>query len=394
MQNYRGWTAGAFVCALAGTSFGGPISPGDIVFLSGQLNNASIQFLDYEALAVTQLVNAPGKRLSALEIDQSGNFYAVNANTPLVLGASSITRFAYGDLFAPLSGGSEATFADQLVLGGLLRAPGEAVFDPATNQLIYPNNNQNLQNTAAEHMGIIGVNVTTGVIQTLALDPTNLGNFDQRPNFRQPNGITTDPTGTANYLFVSPEGSLFDVPTIVPGGGGLQGGTLWRLNGEAAGSGATQVKDLAAPDVVAAIGRGLGFELSMEAIPGTNSILVTDAGDGNGVGCGIYRIDLNPDGSYNSIHTILNETLYPAMAQPGDIVYNPYTDKFVVSSFSNGANVGDFMFEMNADGTGISVLVPNMRATDFVIVTNNIPTPGGIALAGAALLVSFRRRRA
>lgn len=378
---------------IAGSASAGPIQPGDIVFIEAvSANDSRIQFLDYSALSLTELVNAPGKRLSAMEVDAAGNFYTVNANTPLVVNASSLNRFSPNAMFGPLFASPQAGFTDFVINGASdLRAPGEAVFDAATNQLIYPNNNQNLQSTPDERQAIIGVNVTTGVVQTLAQDPTgNGGNFQNTPNFRQPNGITTDPTSTANYLFVSPEGSNFLVPSIVPGGGGLQGGTLWRLNGEASGSGASLVKDLAGPDIVGAIGRGLGFELSMEAIPGQNALLLTDAGDGDGANAGIYRIDFNPDGSFLSITTILNETLFPAMAVPGDIKYNPYTGKFVVASLSLGANLGDFIFEMNADGTGINVLATDIRSGDFIIV----PAPGALAVFGAAGLVGLRRRRA
>lgn len=382
---------------VAGSASAVMIQPGDIVFIEKVTNNDSkIKFLDYSALATYEVLDAPGKRLSAMEIDTNGNFYAVNANTPLVVNASSLYRFGYASLLGPLVGNPQTNFSDVVVSGvSDLRAPGEAVFDPATNQLIFPNNNQNLQSTPDERQAIIGVNVTTGVVSTLAQDPTgNGGNFLNTPNFRQPNGITTDPTGVGNYLFVSPDGSDFLVPSIVPGGGGPQGGTLWRLNGETSGSGATLVKDLASPDIVSAVGRGLGFQLSMEPIPGENALLLTDAGDGDGTDAGIYRIDFNPDGSFASIALILSEANFPAMAVPGDIVYNPFTGKFVVGSQSLGANIGDFIFEMNADGTGVNILASNVQAGDFIIVTNNIPAPGAAALLGLAGVAGLRRRRA
>src|SRR5690606_32590561 len=137
---------------------------------------------------------------------------------------------------------------------GDLRNMGEAVFDAASNQLIYPNNNLNLQSTPGEVQAVLGVNVSTAAVQQIVVD-SSAGNFDT-PNFRQLNGITTDPTGVGSYVFNSPNGG-----TINPLGNdpSFTGASLWRLSGTSApGATASLIIDLAGPEVIADIGKPLG----------------------------------------------------------------------------------------------------------------------------------------
>ena len=375
--------------AIAGSASAYTLGPGDMIFNRnlGNPNDSSIEFFDYSSAGITQLQSALGKRLGGLAADNSGNLYDVDAPTPLVIpSVTTVYKFSTNGLLSVLDGAPQPGFGNIVATGGDLRNPNEAVFDAASNQMIYPNNNQNIQSTPDEVQSVLGMNVTTGAIQRIVTDTS--ANFLDLPNYRQLGGITTDPTGAGDYLFSSPDGGT----TIPPGNNqALTGASLWRLSGTSApGATASLVVDLAGPVVLGQLGKQLGFSLCIEAIPGQNALLLTDVGDINGVGSAIYRIDLNGDGTFNSISTLIDQTSFPGLAQVGDVVYNPYTGKFVAASLTYGSVVGDFIFEFNPDGTGVNVLANNVRAGDFVFV----PAPGALAVLGAAGLVGLRRRRA
>ncbi len=377
--------------AVAGSASAYMLGPGDMIFnrnVNGNINDSSIEFFDYSSTGITQLQSALGKRLGGLAADNSGNLYDVDAPFPLVVpSVSTIYKFTTNGLLSVLDGAPQPGFGNVLSSGGDLRNMQEAVFDAASNQMIYPNNNLNLLNTPGAVHAVLGVNVSTGAVQRIVEDSSG-GIFDI-PNFLQLSGITTDPTGVGSYLFHSPNGG-----TINPAGNdpSFTGASLWRLNGTSApGATASLVVDLAGVDVFNDIGKYLGFTISVEAIPGENAILVSDVGDAaTGIGSAIYRIDLNNDGTFNSISTLIDQTSFPGLAQVGDVVYNPYTGKFVAASLTFGSVVGDFIFEFNPDGTGVNVLATDVRAGDFVFV----PAPGALAVFGAAGLASLRRRRA
>jgi hypothetical protein len=379
--------------AIAGSASAYTLSPGDMIFNRniGTINDSAIEFFDYSSGTITQLNDGTGKRLGALAMDNNFNLYDVNAPFPLVApSVTTIYKFTANQLLSVLDGAPQPGWGNVLATGGDLRNPNEAVFDAASNQMLYPNNNLNLQSTPDAVQAMLGVNVTTGAVQRIVEDSSS-GAFDI-PNFQQLGAITPDPSGAGNYLFASPNGG-----TINPLGNdpGFTGASLWRLNGTSApGATASLVMDLASAAVISDIGKPLGFTITLEEIPGENALLLADVGDAaTGIGSAIYRVDLNPDGTFNQITTLIDQSSFPGLAQVGDVAFNPYTGKFVAASLTFGSVVGDFIFEFDTDGTGINVLANGVRGGDFVFVSDNIPAPGAVTMLGVAGLLGLRRRR-
>jgi hypothetical protein len=379
------------VLAAAGLAQATTLAPGDFVFTqSFGTNDSSIEFFDWDTDGITQLVyDGPGRRLGGFDTDNAGNFWIVDFPIPLVApSASNMYNFASGPLFAPLSGGSQASFSNITSSGGDLRAAGEGVYDAASGQVLYANNNQNLgaDPVNAVH-AVLGVNVNTGAQQRI-VEETDLDIFNNIPNFLQLSGISNSPVSAYDYVFASVNGGRI-VGTSTQG----VGSTLWGLNGVNAPGTETFIKDFTDADVVAAIGRELTFVGTIANIPGTNDLLMSDAGLADGVQAGgVYRVELDDaTGAYVGISKVLDATDYADLGAAGDIVYNEFTGRWILSNLEfNGLGQNQILsFELSDPAGSLIVEADNIRAGNFVVV----PTPGAVGVLGLAGLTALRRRR-
>lgn len=373
--------------ALAMTAFAGlavAANPGDIVFTDQ--NNTSIRLLSNPggSNTLTTLVTLPGLpfgadgsqwRPAGITADANGRYYFANQDFDTA-GQSRVNNgiWAVDDIFGTPS------------VSNFVSAPGNTYpfdvdYDPANNGLVW---NQNPFRFFA------GENVPDGINGSYVNTPANLQFYPEntsgpRPFYEGGVFITKDPN--SNDFFA----------TALNGGVGTGTGdsatsTLWRISpnfANPAASTITLVKDFSSdPNLV----NPIRWLRGVTAVPGTSDLYITntttDRSGFPGAVPGVYKITLNPDGTYGGL-TLINSSIL----LPEAIEYNPFTGKLIISAFNDANNNGladdGKIYQMNLDGTGLEVLAEGVHARDFHIV----PTPGVLALLGLGGLAAARRRR-
>ena len=378
----RNVIASIVIASLAGTALA--VNPGDIVFTNQ--NNTSIQLLSNPggSNTLSTLLTLPGLpfgasgslwRPAGITADNHGRYYFGNQS----FDQSNQTRpnngiFAVDNLF-----GGAPTVSTFVGTPDTLGA-NDVDFDPANNGLVWVQNPFQL---------VANENIPDGLNGTLLSNPTNLQFYDEvttgtRPFYEA--GVFTVKDPNSNDFFVTAVNG-----GVGPGFSDQRASALWRLSpnyANPAASTLTLVKDFTSDP---ALTNPIRFLRGITAVPGTNDLYVTHTGV-NGIPDavpGVYKITLNPDGTYGSL-TLINSGIFG----PEAIEYNPFTNKLVVSAF-NDVNLNGFaeegrIYQLDLDGSNLEVLAEGVHARDFHIV----PAPGAAALAGLATLAALRRRRA
>lgn len=370
------------LAALAGTAIAA--NPGDIVFTDNV--SPSIKLLSNPGAGntVSTLVSFPGLpfsgdgsdwRPAGITADANGRFYFANQDYNTTTQAHVNNGiWAVDDLF-----GTPAVSA--FVTAPSDSFPFDIAFDSTNNALVW---NQNPWQYNS------GESVPDGLNGSYVNAPANIQFYAEnqslpRPFYEGGVFITKDPN--SNDFFC----------TTLNGGTGLGVGdsspsTLWRFSpnyANPAGSTLTLIKDFTTDP---AISNPMRWLRGVTAIPGTNELYITNTltdHQGNpGATTGVYKITLNPDGTYASM-TLISTAIF----QPEAIEYNPYTGKLIISAYNdlnnNGLPEEGRIYQMNLDGSGLEILAEGVHARDFYIV----PTPGALALLGLSGLIAARRRR-
>lgn len=358
-------------------------NPGDIVFTDQ--NDTSIKLLASPggSNTLSTLVTLPGLpfgadgslwRPAGITADASGRYYF--ANQDFNTATQSHTNngiWAIDDLFGTPT------------VSSFINAPQDSYpfdvdFDPANNGLVWNQNPWRFD----------GESVPDGLNGTYINSPFNLqfhaeNTSGPRPFYEGGVFIVKDPNSN-DYFCTALNGGQ---------GGGLgdsSTSTLWRLSPNFANPGAstlTLVKDFTSDP---ALSNPMRWLRGITAVPGTNDLYITNTMPDHqsfpGATAGVYKITLNPDGTYASMTLINSDILLPEA-----IEYNPYTGKLIISAFHDANNNGladdGRIYQMNLDGTGLELLATGVHARDFHI----IPTPGTFALLGLGGLIAARRRR-
>ncbi len=369
------------LAALAGTAIAA--NPGDIVFTDQ--NDTSIKLLASPGSGNTlsTLVSLPGLpfgadgslwRPAGITADASGRYYFANQDFNTTT-QSHVNNgiWAVDDIFGTPTVSSFISSPQDSY-------PFDVDFDAANNGLVWNQNPWRFD----------GESVPDGLNGSYINSPANL-------QFHAENTAGPRPFYEGGVFMVKDPNSSDYFCTALNGGVGAGVGdsstsTLWRLSPNFANPGAstlTLVKDFTTDPALANPMRWLR---GITAVPGTNDLYVTNTltdHQGNlGATTGVYKITLNPDGSYASM-TLINS----GILLPEAIEFNPYTGKLVIASFNDANNNGladdGIIYQMNLDGSGLEILAQGVHARDFHIV----PTPGALALLGLSGLIAIRRRR-
>lgn len=358
-------------------------NPGDIVFTDQ--NDTSIKLLSNPggSNTLSTLVSLPGLpfgadgslwRPAGITADASGRYYFANQDFNSA-NQSHVNNgiWAVDDLFG-------SPTVSSFISAPQDSYPFDVDFDSANNALVW---NQNPWRFDSESVpdGLNGSYINT---------PANL-------QFYAENTSGTRPFYEAGVFMVKDPNSDDYFCTALNGGVGAGTGdsstsTLWRLSPNFANPGAstlTLVKDFTTD---AALANPMRWLRGITAVPGSNELYITNTQADHqtfpGATPGVYKITLNPDGSYASMTLINSNILLPEA-----IEYNPFTGKLVIASFNDANNNGladdGIIYQMNLDGSGLEILARNVHARDFHIV----PTPGALALLGLSGLIAVRRRR-
>ena len=368
--------------ALAGTAIAA--NPGDIVFTEN--NSPSIRLLSNPggSNTVSTLVSLPGLPFSAdgsvwrpagITADSAGRFYFANQDYNTTT-QSHVNNgiWAVDDLFGSAT------------VSSFISAPSDSfpfdiAYDAANNALVW---NQNPWQYNA------GESVPDGLNGSFVNTPANMQFYSEntagaRPFYEGGVFVTKDPNSDDFFCTTLNGGTGLGVGDSAPS-------TLWRFRPNYANPGAstlTLIKDFTADP---AISNPMRWLRGVTAIPGSNDLYITNTltdHQGNpGATTGVYRVTLNPDGTYASMTLISTDILMPEA-----IEYNPYTGKLIIAAYNDANNNGlpaeGRIYQMNLDGSGREILAEGVHARDFYIV----PTPGALALLGMSGLIAARRRR-
>lgn len=288
---------------------------------------------------------------------------------------------------------------------GLLANPIGIAYDATTDSAVTVHNpTSGLQITPSTD-GIVTANYTTGAQNLIFVEDRNA----PRPRYQAGAYIQPDPRGLARTFVVSSIQGGLNVPVVTNTVGGPQ---LYRLTYDAnlGNTVMSRIVDFTNPAETGVTEQFLDGVNDPTASGGIRGVAIVP-GDANSVYVamrwkGIWKVNLNNDGSFNSMQEIIsvinpNSPLFNGLIEAMD--YDPFANKLVFSLDTRltpqGPADGVFnasvtalrgLWEMNLNGTGLSNLVRgvHVRGIDF------IPSPGTAALLGLAGLVAARRRRA
>jgi hypothetical protein len=376
--------ASLVVAAAAGSAMA--VSNGDIVFTNQNNNSISTIANPGGSNTLTQLLTLPGPgfgvsgaawRPSGITADNNGRYYFGNdAFTTIVPGVSGTRNnnaiYAVDGLFsgAPV----QSFFTDA-------EFPQDVDFDAGNDSLQWVQNPFRFFAGESVQDGLYGSSVVGPATQQFFAENTS----GSRPYYEAGVFMTKDPNSNSFFVTALNGGVGTGFSDAAPS-------SIWRYTpnySNPALSTVTLIKDLTSD---AALVNPIRWARGITAIPGTNDIYFTntnaDFSGFTGNTAGVYKITLNPDGTYNNLSLVL------PLFQPEAIEFNPYTNKLVISQFNdlngNGQADDGLISQINLDGSGYEVLASGVHARDFHIV----PTPGALALAGVGGLVALRRRRA
>lgn len=358
-------------------------NPGDIVFTDQ--NDTTIKLLASPGSSNTlsTLVTLPGLpfgadgslwRPAGITADSNGRYYFANQDYDSATQSRTNNGiWAVDDIFGTPTVSSFISAPQDSY-------PFDVDFDPANNGLVWNQNPWRFD----------GESVPDGLNGSYVNTPANLQFYAEntsgmRPFYEGGVFIVKDPNSN-DYFCTALNGGVGE------GFSDARASTLWRLSPNFANPGAstlTLVKDFTADPAIANPMRWLR---GITAVPGTNELYitntVTDTQGYPGATPGVYKIVLNPDGTYASM-TLINSSIL----EPEAIEYNPFTGKLIIAAFNDANNNGladdGRIYQMNLDGSGLEILAQNVHARDFHIV----PTPGAFALLGLSGLLVARRRR-
>jgi hypothetical protein len=364
-------------------------SPGDIVFTVDDFFSNQPQGI-YSLSVGQQLAPVGGQvptqrllfaeganRVQGITWDGAGTYYVADGVLP-TQNPSTAKIWRVNNMFG-------APVATNISEGGQLENPIGVAFHAASNNIITVNNTI-AGGPGPGFEGIVGVNASTGVRTTLFQE----NNANPRPRHEGGTYISQSPQAAFSNTFyaVSVNGGVAQ-PNPSSDDGVASVITRFDVNPGSLATTATTLVDMT--DVQAALGGVLLTQLrGIAAIPGTNSLLITDLGNkelGSPVRAGgIYRIDLNGSGGFSSISPVIT-----GLAFPESIVYNPFTGKIVFEEIVDLNTPGVARIsQVNLNGTGLQVIADGIHARGFVVV----PAPtSAMALAGAGLVALRRRRR-
>jgi hypothetical protein len=339
----------AALLTAAGSALGQ--APGDILFTDEFTD--SINLLNAPGVW-TPLVtfNDPNVRLA--QITSVGKtWYVANGPKP-VQDPSTGGIFRIDDLFGSPS-------VSTLASGDPLQNPIGLRYSKKTKQLITVNHIDGPINQPAFE-GILAVDPANGNV-TKVYEEQGGG----KPVYKDGYRLTPD-ANSDDFFITCVNGGVYD------GGPGdfNKASCIWRLSID---PNTLQGSVSLVADLSSVLADPLTFVRGITSVPGTSDLYI-----GDGATQAIYKMTLDNNGDFSGIAAIAT-----GIQDPWEIVFNPYTKKLVY-----GEQDISTISQMNLDGSNIELLAKGVGARGIAIV----PTPGGLALLGAAGVIGLRRRRA
>ncbi len=370
----------AAIVAFAGSATA-QFAPGSLLFTSDNRTGGSdtVNALDYSSLNIDQLLAFPAgdqttSAFGGLTPGPNGEFYIANSPNPTVV-PSTAELFRIDGLFSGAP--STSLFSDN----DAFQRSGGVTYDPFTDSLLVLNNPGSDPALPTDTEGMLSFDRATGAYDGLVVGQ-NLG--DPAPRIQATGGGIV-PTGrnAGEYYFGSLNGGVAVDPSQGTGG---------RANASAIAR--TQLNDPANPlddttDILidlspSVTGQSEFISLirGMDVLPSGN-LIIADLNSAS-----IWEIAIDGNGDYAGITRLLD--LEPEGRVPGDIIYNPFTNKINYVEFTDGDPFTMDIVEINLDGTGAVDLATGLTGVGSLIA---IPAPASAALLGLGGLAAVRRRR-
>jgi hypothetical protein len=361
----------ALIAGIAG--FAQAAAVGNIVYTS----KVTDAVMYYNNGTVSTLVSGFGAandiRLSEILRAPTGEYYVGNGPFPVNVNDNKSAIFRIDNVFAA------APVVTTVKQGFDMANPSGMAWHSATRNVVYANNAQSeYGNDSQVHRGVRAVQADTG---------TDVNSFKQivptsYPAVYTTNDVTKNPYGGANdYYLTCINGGNADFSSSDASWSSLWSysidpGTMLGTPSLLVNLGDTSVTGLSAPVTFA---RSSTIKTSTREMFITNAALSIQNQSLNG----ILKVNLNPDGSFNSVSLLFQDMTNAP--RPDAVEYNPFTDKVVFSDEVTGN-----IYQINPDGSGFELVTTNAGARGFYFV----PAPGSLALVGLAGLAAARRRRA
>ncbi len=359
--------AAAAIAAISGTA--AAQNAGDVVFTT---DDGGVWFkpLGGSAQLITTIAD-PGAELNDLAFGPTGALF-VNSGPRPVQTPSTAAIYRIDD---PFGTPSVSVFSQS----DPLQNPIGLVYDAGSNSFLTPNN-PGTAGSPSFTTTLIGVNANTGVATgLLARDTTSFPTYD-RGSY-----LAANP-GVAGEYFAS---TLAGSATLLtnPPAGFSRASTLHRISvSPDLTTTESLIVDLGDTSIT-------GLSHPVARVSGVTAVdsqtLFISAFDFDDQVGTIYRVDLDTDGNFAGIQSIISsDTAQPFL--PGELEYNPFTGTLLFADRSESNVFGGNILEINLDGTGLSVFANEGRVRGIAI----IPSPAGAALLAMGGLVASRRRRA
>jgi hypothetical protein len=348
------------------------VAVGNIVFTAQ--NGDRVMYYNNGVTSTLVTFSDPDVRLAEILRAPSGEYYVGSGPFPVDTSNNKSAIFKIDNVFAA------APAVSTVKQGFDMANPSGMAWYSGQRTIMYANNPQSQYgNDSQVYRGIRALNVDSGV---------DTGSYQQNVNIVTPrtlNDYLANPyAGDNNFYGVAINGGS----AIVPNDAAWS--TLWNFNVD-------PTTKVGTPSLVANLGdtavtglaKPLTFVRHATIKTSTREMFIVNAArlDQDTSMNGVYRILLNPDGSFNSISLIFQDLVNAV--RPDNIEYNPFTDKVVFSTEGSNPVEGD-IYQINPDGSGFELVVADVGARGFYFV----PAPGSLALVGLAGLAAARRRRA
>lgn len=366
MTVLRSALGAALLTVTAGSASAAVFHAGDFVYTANNLD--SIIGYNFNGGSTTNLLtlNDPdGLTYRMAEIQRvGGRFYVASGfGLPDTEGPGRLLEIE--NLFSGAATVSDLAFGEPIQAGIGLE------FHAPTNQFLLVNNTAQTQNQVApNHDGIIGVNRNSGATTQRFLEDVQSQNF---PRYAAGTYITPDTNDGNVFYTANVNGGGFR--TGMNGNFGISS-QIYRV--EVAGDGSTAVSRVVDFDGSVGAFGPLTFVIGITSVQGNDGL--TDLYVTDGFTNGIYRVDLDSNGDFDSLTQIVS-----GLDNPQVIEYNEFRNTLLFHQV--GAQT---ISEVNLDGTGLTTLLTGVASARGIYV---VPAPGAMGLFGLAGLAAYRRRR-
>lgn len=354
----RGTTAAAAALLAASAGAAAGLSTGDIVFVDG----AGDRIMAATSSGVQTLLTFDDPtgdqvRLGGIQRVQ-GRFY-VSSGFAFPTVPSQGRVYEIKRLFA-------SPESSVIAQSNPLENIGSMAHHRASGRLLIVNNTAQSAMQPIENDGVIGVRLTDGDVM-ISYDE-DVGST-QAPRYQAGADIVRDPFNPDRFYVSAINGGA-----LQGAGDENKGSAIYQLDVDASGAAtATLFHDFSfgSPFGPLTFVRGLDIALGND---GLKDFYFTDRTTN-----AIYKADTDASGDIVSISMVMNQ-----LANPGSLIYNPWTDKLVFSTIDDQS-----LNQINTDGSGHEVLATGVNPRGYYI----IPAPAASTLLAISALAAMRRRR-